>query len=302
MKLRRNHTSSGNNSLSFIVRVIIFIGLLLGILYFLLKNKDNILQYIGKDKKYIENNDFVYERTYLPVSDGIILHKSNFSLAYDSNCKSAKWVAYRLTKDQLKDRIDLDRVLFSSDPQLKRNKTEYYDYSGSGYDRGHLVPAADMSFDSISYKETFLMSNIVPQKRGCNRGIWKELEKQTRQWVKKHNEVYIISGPVYTQQIRPVKLNKSNICVPDAFFKIVLVYNDKIQATLSFVVPNELSDKSLSSYTSTIREIEKQTGINFFDHMLDDSVEEKLENSVNPDLFPLQKNLYKQRVESWNFE
>lgn len=302
MKLRRNHTSSGNNSLSFIVRVIIFIGLLLGILYFLLKNKDNILQYIGKDKKYIENNDFVYERTYLPVSDGIILHKSNFSLAYDSNCKSAKWVAYRLTKDQLKDRIDLDRVLFSSDPQLKRNKTEYYDYSGSGYDRGHLVPAADMSFDSISYKETFLMSNIVPQKRGCNRGIWKELEKQTRQWVKKHNEVYIISGPVYTQQIRPVKLNKSNICVPGAFFKIVLVYNDKIQATLSFVVPNELSDKSLSSYTSTIREIEKQTGINFFEHMLDDSVEEKLENSVNPDLFPLQKNLYKQRVESWNFE
>lgn len=302
MKLRRNHTSSGNNSLSFIVRVIIFVGLILAFLYFLLKNKDNILQYFGNEKQNIENKDFVYERTYLPVSDGIILHKTNFSLAYDSNCKSAKWVAYRLTKDQLKDRIDLDRVLFSSDPQLKRDKTEYYDYSGSGYDRGHLVPAADMSFDSVSYKETFLMSNIVPQKRGCNRGIWKELEKQTRQWVNKHNEVYIISGPVYTQQIPSVKLDKSKICVPDAFFKIVLVYNDKIQATLSFVVPNELSDKSLSSYTSTIREIEKQTGINFFDHMLDDSVEEKLENSVNPDLFPLQENLFKQRVESWNFE
>lgn len=302
MKLRRNHSTSGNNSLGFIVRVIVFAGLLLGILYFILKNKDNILQYFGTNKKKIENKDFVYERTYLPVSDGLILHKTNFSLAYDSNCKTAKWAAYRLTKEQLKDRNDLERVLFSSDPQLKKDKTEYYDYSGSGYDRGHLVPAADMSFDSISYKETFLMTNIVPQKRACNRGIWKELEKQTRQWVNKHNEVFIISGPIYAHQNRPVKMDKSNICIPDAFFKIVLVYNENIQVTLSFVIPNELSDKSLSEYTSTIREIENQTGINFFDHMLDNSVEEKLENSVNPDFFPLQEKLYKQRVESWNFE
>ncbi|MBK8620476.1 MAG: DNA/RNA non-specific endonuclease [Saprospiraceae bacterium] len=302
MKLRRNHISSGSNSLGFVIRVIVFAMIILGFLYLFYENRDKISHFFSKNDNNVPENDFFLERTYIPVSEGILLHKSFFSLSYDSTCKTAKWVAYRLTKEQLQERDDLERVIFSEDPNLKSHKTDYYDYSGSGFDRGHLVPAADMSFDGKAYKETFLLSNIVPQKRACNRGIWKELEKQTRQWVIRHKELYIISGPVYLNAENPATIAGTGICIPDAFFKIVMIYNENAQATLSFIIPNELSDKSLSNYTSTIREIENQTGINFFDLMLDDRMEEKMETGTNSDFFPLQEKLYKQRTEIWNFE
>ena len=162
---------------------------------------------------------------------------------------------------------------FKPDPEIKFQPVRPRDYSKSGYDKGHLAPAADMTYSVQSMENSFLMSNISPQLPGCNRGIWERLESQVRRWTIKERKIYVITGPVF--QSVPLLMKKSSIPVPVAFYKILFDLTPPCKM-ISFIVPNQTSKRRVASFTVTVDEAERITGFDFFSG-LDDATENKLE-------------------------
>ncbi|MBO5900555.1 MAG: DNA/RNA non-specific endonuclease, partial [Lentisphaeria bacterium] len=155
-----------------------------------------------------------------PFETELLLHKQGFSLGYSHTYRQALWVSYTLTAEHLQAPQQKRRDKFKADPEIKRNAVRPRDYTGTGFDKGHLAPAADMTYSMQSMNSSFLMSNISPQYPGCNRGIWKRLETQVRKWALKEKKIRIITGPVFSGS--PAVAGKANIPVPVAFYKVIL--------------------------------------------------------------------------------
>ena len=90
------------------------------------------------------------------------------------------WVIYRLTKQQALTKAAKRDDNFKEDPSVPTGSATLADYRRSGYDRGHLAPAADMAYSRQTMEDSFFMSNMSPQRPAFNRGIWKDLEAQVR--------------------------------------------------------------------------------------------------------------------------
>ena len=173
------------------------------------------------------------------------------------------------------------------------------DYRGSGYDRGHLVPAGDMAFNEEAMSETFYMSNMSPQKRNFNGGIWRELEETTRDWAKKYKHLYVVTGPVLTQR-KLDKVGYNEVTVPSSYFKVLLDVTEPEMKGIGFIIENEVSNKPLANYAVTIDEVESLTGINFFSDLLSPKKEELLEATTEVGRWKFSEKRYKQRIKSWN--
>jgi len=119
---------------------------------------------------------------YLPTSttDEIVEHEF-YTLSYSERHEQAEWVAYELKKNQLS-HSNLERPYFIDDPQVETGSASWKNYKHSGYDKGHLCPAADRRFSRKAFDETFYTSNISPQLNDFNAGIWNNLEQKTRYW------------------------------------------------------------------------------------------------------------------------
>lgn len=301
MELRRNHRSRGGFGGFFVVRVLAVFMLFAALLMFFKKNIINFTNRMTANV-VVDSLEVSGEyRTFIPKGNGKLLHKLRFSLAWDQEKNQSLWVAYRLTENNLKTRYINQRVDFETDTELGIGSPEVSDYSGSGYDRGHLVPAADMSWDSIAHLETFLMSNIAPQKRGFNSGIWKEAEKLTRDWVYDHDSLIIISGPIF-QSSSQNTIGRKKILVPSHFFRIACKEGNDPGSCISFMIPNEISFKPLRDYLATIDDIEQAAGLDFFYFMWDDTHERLIESKIDTSLFPFDEFKFRQRVEKWNYE
>ena len=239
-------------------------------------------------------------RFYLPTSNkGILIHHRYYSLSYNEKYEVPEWVAYVLTKESLRIPNVKRTNWFEADKSISSGSAGYYDYKGSGYTRGHLVPAGDMAFNKEAMKESFLMSNIAPQNRAFNNGIWKELEENVRNWAWENNKLYIVTGPVLDKSI--VKyIGKNKVGVPRYFYKVVLDIDDPERKGIAFLIPNERSEKPLKEYEVTIDSIEKLTHIDFFNDMLIDDEEEKLESRFDPQKWKISQKLYRKRIEIWN--
>ena len=109
-----------------------------------------------------------------PIIGEQIVNHLGYSLSYNEKNEQASWVAYELTADQVRGTVKR-KDSFRSDPLIKTGSASLSDYKGSGYDRGHLAPAADMKWSTTAMSESFFMSNMSPQLPGFNRGIWKKL-------------------------------------------------------------------------------------------------------------------------------
>lgn len=124
--------------------------------------------------------------------DEIISH-TGYSFLFCNKDKQAFWIAYQLTSDEtvkLYNRSDR----FTPDKSVKSGTANDNDYKCSGYDRGHLAPAADMGWSVKEMEDSFYYSNMSPQKPSFNRGIWKQLEELTREWAVQNKEIYIVTG------------------------------------------------------------------------------------------------------------
>ncbi|MEL7120860.1 MAG: DNA/RNA non-specific endonuclease [Bacteroidota bacterium] len=299
-KFRRNHQQSAKKS-GTILRVGIFAAIASGLFYIF-----NLFTG-GKFTDDTTNNprtevvDYNQQDDFLPTTiDGRIVHHKYYSLSYNEKHEQAEWVAYVLTEERL-NRPWVDRPdYFNPDPKVRSTSAEWEDYKNSGYDRGHLVPAADMAFSEEAIKETFYMSNISPQSRNFNQGIWRELEELTRSWAKKYDELYVVSGPVFTQPIKGKIGKATKVSVPAAYFKVLLDIKDPEYKGIAFVLPNEVSYDPLYKFAMSIDEAEEVTGLNFFPDLMEPEYEKEIEANFNIDLWYFSKAKYDIRVNKWN--
>ena len=190
-----------------------------------------------------------------------IIHHHGYSLSYNEKHEQANWVAYELTADKTQARYNRTNK-FLIDPQVLSGSADNEDYQASGYDRGHLAPAADMEWSQESVKESFYYSNMSPQLPSFNRGIWKYLEEFVRDASMNNQAIYVVTGPVLTEGLSAIGHN--HVSVPKYYYKVLLDYKDPEKKGIAFVLPNEASHLSLSNFAVTIDSVEKITHINFF--------------------------------------
>lgn len=210
------------------------------------------------------------------LGEQIIQHKG-FTLSYNEKYEQASWVAYELTADELIKRVKRSDN-FKKDSKVSTGSALPSDYAKSGFDRGHLAPAADLSWSEVTMKESFYMSNMSPQKPGFNRGIWKKLEGYVRQWASDNNAIYIVTGGVLNNIDQYI--GTSNVGVPKYYYKVILDYTGPEKKGIGFILPNQSSSKKLQLSAVSIDEVEALTGINFF-HSLPDDEESLLESQFN---------------------
>lgn len=196
------------------------------------------------------------------VGDNQIVEHSVYVLSYNNTHEQADWVFYKLTKSMINGQTIRSND-FREDPMVKLVTASTDDYRGSGYSRGHLCPSADIRTDEEANSETFYMSNMSPQLSEFNGGIWNDLEGQVRHWARKHNEVWVATGPVLKKGLKKIGRN-TKVSVPELYYKIV--YSSKSGGRMiAFVMPNEdCEGHTYDEYVVTVDEIEEMTGIDFF--------------------------------------
>lgn len=213
---------------------------------------------------------------------GQVIQRTGYTLAYDKKTKTPQWVAWELTKEETKgnhERTDK----FLPDPNVEGAKVVTTDYTGSGYDRGHMAPAGDMKWSKKAMEESFYMSNICPQIHHLNTGDWNELEANTRKWARRYGSVYVTCGPIYNGSRRTQYIGKNRVKVPDAFFKVILIQSPKKTCALGFFFENEAGQRPLNEYLVSIDYLEQTTGIDFFP-ALPDELENVLEAETHNSL------------------
>ena len=213
---------------------------------------------------------------FMPSSTtGDIVRHNYYTLSYNERFEQAEWVAYELTKKQLT-QDQRKRPFFIEDPKVKTKSADWRNYRGSGYDRGHLCPAGDRRFSEQAYNETFYTSNISPQNREFNAGVWNRLEQQIRVWAKRYKRVFVITGGVLEAGLE--EIGNENVDVPDYYYKIVAKGAPNNPEVIAFLFLGKESSKPLQSFTVTVDEIEKRTRINFFEKLpavIQDAIESK---------------------------
>jgi len=213
-------------------------------------------------------------------SEKIIKHIA-FSLSYDTLHHLAKWTIYTLSKENVINKVAERYNNFIPDPLLPNCTNLDKDYKNSGFDKGHLVPAADMAFSEITMKESFYYSNITPQYPAFNRGIWKKLEDKVRKWALEKSHIVVITGAIINDTLK--SFGEHKISIPYYFYKIIADFNniDKTEM-IGFIIPNEKvkSTNAIQDYVVTVDSLEHITKFDFFSFLKDD-IEESVESKVN---------------------
>ena len=128
------------------------------------------------------------------------------------------------------------------------------DYRRSGYDRGHLAPAAAMAWSQEVMSESFYLSNMGPQDPGFNRGIWRQLEARVRDWADLHGEVFVVTGPVLEGELPTI--GSSGMSVPEYFYKVIVDLRLPGYAGIGFILPNRSVDQSIEHFAVEIDSVE----------------------------------------------
>ncbi len=222
---------------------------------------------------YIENLELPANPEDLPIT-----RHTGFFLLYDEEHEQPVWVAYHLSQEELYGSAKR-KDNFRPDASIPTESASLSDYRGSGYDRGHLIPAADLSWSEEAMGDSFYLSNMSPQEPQFNRGIWSTLEATVRNFADTEGAVYVVTGPILTDG--PYKtIGKNEVTVPKHYYKVILDYTEPDFKAIGFVLPNEGSDERLESFATTVNEVERLTSLDFFP-LLPDKLEESLESSFS---------------------
>lgn len=211
-----------------------------------------------------------------PRQQQIIRH-TGYTVSYNKDTKLPNWVSYELTRAETKGKEKRSNR-FIADPLVKGAIATNADYTRSGYDKGHMAPAADMKWSPVAMNESFYFSNMCPQHPQLNRRGWKKLEDRIRDWAVADSAIIIICGPVIKQQ--PKTIGKNKVVVPQQFFKVILSPFVKPMRAIGFLFNNEQSVDPLSAYVVTVDSIERLTNMDFFS-LLPDEIENKIEAEAN---------------------
>lgn len=208
-----------------------------------------------------------------------VIEHIGYTVSYHPTWHIPNWVAYELTEAEV-DGLEERSNHFVPDPLVEGDPVVTKDYSNSGFDRGHMAPAADMKWSEQAMKESFYMTNICPQNHSNNAGDWKDLEEFGRDLARKYKSIYICCGPIVTDYSTTIGTYRK-IVVPQSFYKVLLRQKDNDEWTaIGFVMPNAAGNRPLMTYIHSIDEIENMTGIDMF-YQLPDSIEEIIEKDFN---------------------
>lgn len=228
--------------------------------FWLFENFYTPAHYSESNQTKEEGIPFVKELLPTSTTDAIVVH-DHYMLSYSEPHEQAEWVAYTLEKSHLT-YDDRKRPYFIEDPKVKTKSADWRNYRGSGYDRGHLCPAGDRRFSEFAYNETFYTSNITPQDRDFNAGIWNRLEMQVRQWSKRYGTIYIITGGILKGNMK--EIGEEDVDIPQAFYKVVVRKDRDAYKVLAFLFPHEESHLPLKEFVISVDELESISGLDFF--------------------------------------
>ena len=206
-----------------------------------------------------------------------IVHHTGYIVSYNESLRLPNWVAYELTRQETQGNAKRSNR-FIPDPMIKGTIATNSDYLHSGYDKGHMAPAADMKWSSIAMKESFYFSNICPQHPELNRKKWKDLEDKIRDWAIEDSAIIIICGPIVDKT--PKVIGKNKVVIPQQFFKAILSPFTQPPKAIGFLFTNEQSVSPLSNYAVSVDSIEILTGMDFFSP-LPDHIEDSIEAYLN---------------------
>lgn len=218
-----------------------------------------------------------------------ILRNDGFMLEYSEGLENPLWVTYKVKKTQFKSGKRPSN--FSADWRSYQ-AVKHQDYTGSGYDRGHMAPNYLIAsrYGRNAQKDTFLMTNISPQKGQLNQKSWQRLEETiANDFSDSFGEFWVITGPIFSD--KPKSLKRSSVKIPKAFYKILIkpATADKHAQSLAFIFPQKAKkNASLMQFVSTIDAIENATGLDFLTKM-DEQLEQQLESSKTPELWRLKE-------------
>ena len=215
----------------------------------------------------------LYSQSYKPTNTGELIEHKYYTLSYIEEHEQAEWVHYLLTKEMIEGPAKR-KDNFKADPLVSTGSASPKDYVKSGYDRGHLAPAADMKIDDVSMSESFYMTNMSPQAPSFNRAGWKKIEALVRSWATQA-DIYVTVGGILTKDLKKIG---EGVSVPEYFYKII--FNPKNKTVIAFYTPNSKLVNPIQTYVVTVDEIEKITKIDFLSDLKDD-LEDEIESSVN---------------------
>jgi endonuclease G len=198
-----------------------------------------------------------------------VLTNTGYTVGYSDALGDPLWAAYHLTDGNVEDSPPRPEEFSTDTRTVARIETGVY--NRSGYDRGHMAPnyAIATHYGKQAQTETFLMSNVTPQKHALNAGLWKTLEQKiATNYPGRFGEIWVLAGPVFGTH--PDRL-KSRVAIPEAFYMIVIDESDGRVRTEAFLFPQDAAGADLDRYLSTIDEIERRTGLDFLSALPDEA-------------------------------
>ena len=274
---KNNQTTSVRVQGLIILLLIAVVGYLMN-----LSGCESIKQIASETKSYEGSQltshieDLEVARTARGRASQIIRHKG-YTLSYNNDWRLANWVGYELTSNETDG--DVERSdWFDKDPMVKGIQVRHADYTHSGFDRGHMAPAADMKWDKQAMIESFYMSNICPQVHALNAGLWNSLESRVRTWARRDSAIVVICGPIVPDE--PMTIGDNRVAVPEYFYKVIASPYTTQPRGIAFIMPNEDCDMPLYKYAVTIDSVEARTGIDFL-YNLPDSLENYVEQNYD---------------------
>lgn len=230
-----------------------------------------------------------------------LLTRLSYTTSYNKETKCPNWVAWHLTAEHTdgpyprsgepyfengeacgigKINAAILRRDYFVDMEIEEPRPNFDDWAEmpTGMSHGHICPAGDNKWSKAAMNQSFLLTNMCPQDVSLNGGGWKKLEDKCRDWAKKYDDIYIVAGPIFYDEVRR-SFGKNKIGIPDAFFKVVLSVNGTPKA-IGFIYSNDGTSQSMAKSARSVDEVEEITGFDFF-YNLPDSIEDDIESQNN---------------------
>ena len=250
---------------------------------------------ISSDNTVIANNNQFGNLEMVTTPETIpsqIVNYEGMILSFNKDLHIPNWVAWELTATEVSGTFPRDDNFRGDDNVI--GSAEKWDYSYSGYDRGHMAPAGDMKWSAKAMDESFYMTNMCPQAKSLNTGAWKRLEEKCRQWAEIDSAIIVICGPIVTDPINEY-IGDSKVAVPQRFFKVILSPYIENPRGIGFIMPNAKVPGGMQAAAVSIDEVERVTGYDFFSS-LPDEIENDVESQCKFHYWSTLKNNAKKKT------
>lgn len=212
-----------------------------------------------------------------PAIQSFAKNYTGFRVDFNVENKTPNWVAWELLDSETDGPISRSNNFWQDEDVPNCPNSD--DYKHSGYDRGHICPAADNKLTEQMMQDCFVMTNICPQAHALNSGAWKTLENKERLWAQRDKKLYIVAGPIYDTHDKQ-RIGQNAVRVPSAFFKVIIAPYIASPRGIGFIYPNMQAPGNMQNYSMTIDQVEEITGFDFF-HNLPDELENNIESHTS---------------------